>query len=274
MAQAPPKTRNLGRLTEIARSPSGTARYFFERHKLTDLLPGRRDGTAIARRHPSERGRHLAEPLDELGPTFVKFGQLSRCARMCFRPTSSPSSAASRTTSALRVRGGRAASVTEDSASRSSASSSSFDPEPIAAASIGQVHRAVCPTDTRSQSGQRPGAPEQIEADPSDCSTSRADRQGARAGARLRRRGEVVDELRAGIRQELDYGSRPQSPRRCTGTSPATPHVRVPRVYWTYTRAGVLTLRVHRPAPNSPTCTNRLHDGGAEAPPEVIPRRG
>src|SRR5439155_7868987 len=75
MAQAPDKTRNLGRLTEIAQvAVRHGFGYFFERHRLTDLLPRRReeivDGT------PSQRGQHLREMLDELGPTFVKFGQV------------------------------------------------------------------------------------------------------------------------------------------------------------------------------------------------------
>ena len=77
MAQAPPKSRNLGRLTEIAQvAVRHGFGYFFERHKLTDLLPGRRNGSELTEGTASERGRHLRELLDELGPTFVKFGQL------------------------------------------------------------------------------------------------------------------------------------------------------------------------------------------------------
>src|SRR5881398_3611460 len=77
MAQAPPKTRNLGRLTEIAQvAVRHGFGYFFERHKLTDLLPGRRNGAGLVEGAPSQRGQHLRELLDELGPTFVKFGQL------------------------------------------------------------------------------------------------------------------------------------------------------------------------------------------------------
>ena len=76
MAQAPPKTRNLGRLTEIAQvAVRHGFGYFFERHKLTDFLPSRRNGEVLEG-PASERGKHLRELLDELGPTFVKFGQL------------------------------------------------------------------------------------------------------------------------------------------------------------------------------------------------------
>src|SRR5438105_11779383 len=77
---AAPATRNLGRLSEIAqvmvRHGFG---YFLEAHKLTDLLPGRSAEARLAAASQdgaSARGQHLRELLDELGPTFVKFGQL------------------------------------------------------------------------------------------------------------------------------------------------------------------------------------------------------
>ena len=78
----PPQTRSIGRLSEIAqvmvRHGFG---YFFEAHKLSDLLPRRsaeeRLASAATAQGPnSRRGQHLREVLDELGPTFVKFGQL------------------------------------------------------------------------------------------------------------------------------------------------------------------------------------------------------
>ena len=73
MAQAPP--RSLGRISEIAQvAVRHGFGYFFHRNRLTDLLPG--NGRPSLDQVPSERGRHLRELLDELGPTFVKFGQL------------------------------------------------------------------------------------------------------------------------------------------------------------------------------------------------------
>src|ERR1044072_7478288 len=73
-----PRTRKIGRLSEIAQvAVRHGFGYFFERHKLTDILPwtARVDAMPEAAAG-SERGRHLREMLDELGPTFVKFGQL------------------------------------------------------------------------------------------------------------------------------------------------------------------------------------------------------
>jgi ubiquinone biosynthesis protein len=76
MAEPASRTRNLGRLSEIAQvAVRHGFGYFFERHRLTDLIPGR-SGPALVDGTPSQRGQHLREMLDELGPTFVKFGQL------------------------------------------------------------------------------------------------------------------------------------------------------------------------------------------------------
>src|SRR4051812_4578731 len=61
---AKPKQRNIGRLSEIAQVAV--------RHGFGYVVDGRR-AEETAR---TARGRHLREMLDELGPTFVKFGQL------------------------------------------------------------------------------------------------------------------------------------------------------------------------------------------------------
>ena len=58
---------HIGRLGEIAQVAA--------RHGFGYLIDGRRRGDG-ADGMPTARGRHLREMLDELGPTFVKFGQL------------------------------------------------------------------------------------------------------------------------------------------------------------------------------------------------------
>ncbi|HEY8722762.1 MAG TPA: hypothetical protein VIL92_02740, partial [Gaiellaceae bacterium] len=61
-----PKQRNLGRLSEIAQVAV--------RHGFGYAFDGRKAGDPETGQ--TARGRHLREMLDELGPTFVKFGQL------------------------------------------------------------------------------------------------------------------------------------------------------------------------------------------------------
>src|ERR1700690_1660996 len=68
--------RNLGRLSEIAQVAAKHGfGYFFETHRVIDRLPFRSSG-ASENGDRSQRGVHLREMLDELGPTFVKFGQV------------------------------------------------------------------------------------------------------------------------------------------------------------------------------------------------------
>src|SRR5215467_10846082 len=67
--------RSFGRLTEIAQvAVRHGFGYFLRRHRLGDLVPwGEREQVEAS---ATDRGRRLREMLDELGPTFVKFGQL------------------------------------------------------------------------------------------------------------------------------------------------------------------------------------------------------
>src|SRR5215475_5978640 len=62
-----PKQRNLGRLSEIAQVAV--------RHGFGYMFDGRKNSKDPTI-ESSQRGLHLRNMLDELGPTFVKFGQL------------------------------------------------------------------------------------------------------------------------------------------------------------------------------------------------------
>ena len=89
---------------------------------------------------------------------------------------------------------------------------------------------------------QRPGAPRQIEADLSLLyQAARLAKERVRALDFIDARA-LVDEFARSIRQELDYRHEARNAERFRRTSPAIPHVRVPRVYWSYTRSRVLTL--------------------------------
>ena len=89
-------------------------------------------------------------------------------------------------------------------------------------------------------------APERAAADrgrPRAALPGRAARAGARPRARLHRRARSSStSSRARSARSSTTGSRRATPRRSTATSPATRTSRVPRVYWSYTRARVLTL--------------------------------
>jgi ubiquinone biosynthesis protein len=237
-------TRNLGRLSEIAQvAVKHGFGYFFERHRLTDLLPGRPrvvpDGT------PSERGQHLREMLDELGPTFVKFGQL-----LSTRPDIVPPDILAELQSLQddvrpfpyedveRV-------IQQDLELSIEQLFTEFEETPVAAASIGQVHRATLPNGHRvAVKVQRPNAPRQVEADLALLyQAARLARERVRALDFIDAR-QLVDEFARSIRQELDYRLEARNAETFHHRFAGHPHVKIPRVYWSYTRARVLTLEL------------------------------
>jgi ubiquinone biosynthesis protein len=241
VAQAPP--RNLGRISEIAQAAVRHGfGYFFERHRLSDLLPWR-ERVPLDGDEPSLRGQHLRELLDELGPTFVKFGQL-----LSMRPDILPPDIISE----LRglqddVRPFPFADVERTIVAELGLSIEQlfleFEERPMAAASIGQVHRAVLPNGRRvAVKVQRPGAPAQIEADLALLyQAAKIAKERVRALDFIDARG-LVDEFARSIRQELDYRLEARNAERFRHDFAGHPHVHVPRVYWSYTRARVLTL--------------------------------
>src|ERR671931_421440 len=188
---ARPATRNLGRLSEIAqvlvRHGFG---YLFERHRLTDLLPWR-DRAVSLDGQPSSRGRALREALDELGPTFVKFGQL-----LSTRPDVLPPDIIAE----LRALQDDVRPFTFEQA------------EQVIEADLALMYQAA-----------------------------RLVKERVRALDFVDARG-LVDEFARSIRQELDYRLEARNAEAFRRDFAGHPHVRIPRVYWSYTRPRVLTL--------------------------------
>ena len=235
-------TRNLGRLSEIAQvAVRHGFGYFFERHKLTDLLPWGERPAELEER--SARGVRLRELLDELGPTFVKFGQL-----LSTRPDVVPPDIIAE----LRglqddVRPVSFAAVREVVESELGLELEKlfveFEEQPIAAASIGQVHRAVLPNGDRvAVKVQRPEAPRQIEADLALLyQAARVIRERVRALDFIDAR-ELVDEFAQQIRSELDYTREGRNAEKFRKNFRNDERIHVPKVYWSYSRNRVLTL--------------------------------
>ena len=216
--------------------------YFIARNKLTDLLPWHESVSAGAGT-PSERGQHLREMLDELGPTFVKFGQL-----LSTRPDVVPPDII------VELRKLQDA-VTPfpyeqvEEVVRAELGQPierlflEFAATPVAAASIGQVHVATLPNGRRvAVKVQRPSAPRQIEADLGLLyQAAKLAKDRVRALDFVDTRG-LVDEFGRSLREELDYRLEARNAQTFHRNFAGHAHVRVPRVFWTYTGARVLTL--------------------------------
>jgi ubiquinone biosynthesis protein len=233
--------RNLGRLSEIAQVAAKHG-FAIGSNRLAGLAPRRR--AALADGAPSQRGVHLREMLDELGPTFVKFGQL-----LSMRPDVVPPDIIA------ELRGLQddvrpfpfddvERVIREDLGLSLERLFLEFSDRPIAAASIGQVHRAVLPNgEAVAVKVQRPNAPRQIEADLALLyQAARVAQQRVRALAFIDTRS-LVDEFARSIRQELDYRREARNAEGFRRRFAGDRHVRVPKVYWSYTRSRVLTLQ-------------------------------
>jgi ubiquinone biosynthesis protein len=237
MPVRPSKRRQIARVREIARVAARHGfGYAFERR-------GRRMPDAESDLSMAARGRHLREMLDELGPTFVKFGQL-----LSLRADVIPEEIAVE----LRL---LQDSVTafpfadvEQVIQRELKADvdrlfSWFDPVPVAAASIGQVHLAELHTGRPvAVKVQRPNAPRQIDADIALL------HQVARVvSSRVERLDfvdmiELVNEFERSIRRELDYRIEARNAETFRRNFADHPSVMIPKVYWTYSSERVLTL--------------------------------
>ena len=243
------RIRNLERIREISevaiRHGFG---YFFERHRLFGVMRVRR---RRAQTPPAHLGRHLREMLDELGPTFVKFGQL-----LSTRPDIVPPDIVQELVK-LQDRVSPfpfdvvKQVIQEDFGLTLERAFESFDAEPLAAASIGQVHTAVLPGGGKVVvKVQRPGASRQIRKD-LDLLLQVAELVEGRIEFGFSPLS-VVREFARSINRELDYILEARNADRFLSNFRTHEAVRIPRVYWRYTSTRVLTLeRLEGPTLNS-----------------------
>lgn len=211
------------------------------RSGLSDWLPGR-----------LMRGREVGLPgpvalrraLEELGPTAVKLGQAA-ATRSDVLPTE--------WISQLRVLQDHVAPVPFEAAREVIESElgrpleecfASFSTEPMASASIAQVHAAVLPTGERvAVKVQRPGIRRQVEADlPLLMQLARAiERNIPRLG--IYRIPELVAEFSRDLRAELDFRTEARNTKLLGSLLANEPRAAVPVVYDLLSSERVLTLQ-------------------------------
>jgi ubiquinone biosynthesis protein len=266
----PPATRsgNLRRFSQISR--------VLVRHGfgfVFDVRRDRREKKGLQEFLAPNFGVRLRRTLDDLGPTFVKFGQVLS-TRSDILPEGVLSELQKLQDTATPMPAGVAQEIIEgELGAPVEEVFRSFDPVPLGSASIGQVHRAVLRSgETVAVKVQRPEAPGRVGGD-LELMREFAAFLDRRFGRRLfvDVRG-LVAEFEVVIRRELDYTTEAENARRFAANFAGTPVI-IPAVYLELSTPRVLTeeyiegtrFRDIRPLTLTPSERRRVASMGAEA---------
>ena len=232
--------RDMGRLSEILRV---LIRHGFgdsvRRLGLADRLAQAghvlrwEQADALARVEPPVQIR-LA--LQELGPTFVKLGQILAGRADLFGPAyiaefeQLHSRVPAVALESLRPQ------LREDLGGEPETVFARFDVEPVAAASIAQVHRAQLHDGTEVVVKiRRPGITEVIEADLRLLARLAALAEAELPALKPYRPQQLVRELARSLKRELDLASECRHAERIAANMASLPWIVVPRVHWAHT---------------------------------------
>ena len=239
--------RELNRLRHIAEvlARNGLG-FLLDQTELGRFLPrgwrrrAERADQELERMSIPERFRHT---LEDLGPTYIKLGQL-----LSGRGDLLPAEYVQELTKLLDAAPAfpyqDVVTVVEAELGRPPQELFDFfDPTPIAAASIGQVHRAILPTGEHAVAKvQRPNIEQTVRSDLDLLMRQARFLQRRSEAARTYNLIENVEELSYALLSELDYTTEAQNIDRFYQTYNDDPNLRIPKVYWEYTTQRVLVM--------------------------------
>jgi ubiquinone biosynthesis protein len=242
----------------VSDAPPGRAALHHRRRQIASVLVRRGWGylleasglehlIALEPRHearsPASAPKRLRLALEELGPMFIKLGQVLSTRADLLGPEfrlelaklqdDTPHVPSEIVRESVRTElGGEPESVF-----------AAFDSEPLAAASIGQAHAATMPDGTEVVVKiRRPGAMEQVELDLEILMNwaAHASRRSKQLAAY-----DVVgitEEFAQTLRAELDYLREGRNAERFAANFADDPGVQIPRVFWEFTTSRMITL--------------------------------
>lgn len=244
--------------------------FFVEQLDLAYAARWRRRLSSAQEHVPATRGERLRFAMEELGPTFVKLGQL-----LSSRPDVVPADIATALTQLqdhvppvpfLRIR----TAVEAELGVSLEEAFAHFDVEPVAAASIGQVHKAILHDGTAvAVKVLRPGIEKIVEtdleilADLARIAEERLPTEG------FSPRG-VVDEFRRVLRREMDFRLEGTACERFRDMFSEDDRIVIPKVFWQWTTERVLVMEYI--SGMKVTDVDKLHAAGVD--PADIARLG
>ena len=241
--QPAPSAGQLRRLRDIAQV---LVRYGFQdaAARLRLVPRPRRGGFRGERGHERlATARRLRHALEDLGPTFIKFGQ-ALSTRADLLPGDFVAEFAKLQDDVPPMPDGRAeATVAAELGRGVHELFAEFNPRPIAAASIAQVHRAVLPSGARvAVKIRRPGIASTIEGDLALLGQLGRLAERYLGDADLLQPTRLVRQFARAIRREQDLAREGHTIDRFRQHFAGDDTVFVPRVYWELTTRSVLTM--------------------------------
>ena len=239
---------------------------------LDRFVPGGRGAAAdAARRASAASPEHLRAALEELGPTFIKLGQLLS-TRSDLLPPAFIAELAKLQDAAPPVPVELIRDVIRSElGAQPEEVFASFDDRPMASASIGQAHTATLGDGTPVVVKiRRPGAVAQVQTDLEILQNLATRATRTWEFARDIDAVGLVDEFAETIRAELDYLEEGRNAERFARDFEDDASVIIPRVYWEHTTSRVLTLE--RMSGTNVFDTAALDEAGVDR--DLVARRG
>jgi len=180
--------------------------------------------------------------IEELGPTFVKFGQIMS-TRMETLPPEMIEELKKLQDHARPLPFSEIRDVILETCPNLDDWFLEFDETPIASASIGQVHRAVLKDGTKvAVKVQRPGIPELIETDLSILLSMAERIDSVFPEVRTYNPVGMVQDFATQIRKELDFTRDARNADRMARNFAGVPGIKFPKIYWEFTSSKVLVM--------------------------------
>lgn len=211
--------------------------YAFDRMSVKDGKPrGRRKDTFLT---APERLRTV---LEDLGPTYVKLGQLLS-TRPDLLPADYIRELEKLQDSVPPFPFEDVQRVLEEEGLRAEEVFSHFSEKPMASASIGQVHEAVLKTGEKVVvKVQRPGISRIIENDLEILYELVGVLEKRTSWGRLYQLSDILDEFANALRREMDFAQEGRNADKFRENFRGNGNVLIPKVYWEYTSRRVLVL--------------------------------
>jgi len=214
--------------------------YFIDQAKISFWLKIRKKPKKFQELTPSKR---LRLALEELGPTFVKFGQILS-TRPDFLPPDFIKELEKLQDKVSPFSSFQAKRIIEKELNKPLEKLfKKFETKPIAAASLSQVHKAILPNnEIVAVKVQRPGIKEIIELDLKILENLAGFLENRLYNGWVYQPKLIVTELKKAIKREIDFTNEAYNFERFRINFKDIEYIKVPKIYWEMSTSKVLTM--------------------------------